>query len=273
MVARLLIDASQDYGLSVAPSSFRWGYLSTRAAIGRELYQASYAFLGLFRGGLAKATILARGGFAAICGSSLATAATMSKVAIPQIRRFGYGDSLSTAPIAAGGTLGTLIPPLAIFVNFGLLGETSIGKPFIAGIVPGLNGIVFYICAVRHAIWRNPSSGLPGERTKWSYRLVALTSIRAVLLLFFLVIGGLYGVLDVWTIHIRFSPTEAAGMGAMGAIRGAILRSGWRLDFSRYRKFSRIARSSACGGSQLVAFSVDDPVLNSPNLCRAGLRV
>ena len=224
MVARLLIDASQDYGLSVVPLFILMGLFINKGGISRELYQASYAFLGHFRGGLAMATILACGGFAAICGSSLATAATMSKVAMPQMRRFGYGDSLSTASIAAGGTLGILIPPSVILVIYGLLTETSIGKLFIAGIVPGIVGIVFYILAVRYTIWRNPSSGPPGERTGWKDRLDALKSIWAVLLLFFLVIGGLYGALDVWPIHLRFSPTEAAGMGAAGAFLIAIAR-------------------------------------------------
>ncbi len=224
MVARLLIDASQDYGLSVVPLFILMGLFINKGGISRELYQASYAFLGHFRGGLAMATILACGGFAAICGSSLATAATMSKVAMPQMRRFGYGDSLSTASIAAGGTLGILIPPSVILVIYGLLTETSIGKLFIAGIVPGIVGIVFYILAVRYTIWRNPSSGPPGERTAWKDRLDALKSIWAVLLLFFLVIGGLYGALDVWPIYLRFSPTEAAGMGAAGAFLIAIAR-------------------------------------------------
>jgi C4-dicarboxylate transporter DctM subunit len=138
MVGRLLIDTSQDYGLSVIPLFILMGLFVNKGGISRELYNVSNSFLGHFRGGLAMATIVACGGFAAICGSSLATAATMSKVAMPEMRKYGYADSLSTASIAAGGTLGILIPPSVILVIYGLLTETSIGKLFVAGIIPGM---------------------------------------------------------------------------------------------------------------------------------------
>ncbi|MEX3011811.1 TRAP transporter large permease [Hoeflea sp. TYP-13] len=224
MVARLIIDASQDYGLSVVPLFILMGLFVNKGGISRELYQVSYAFLGHLRGGLAMATIVACGGFAAVCGSSLATAATMSKVAMPQMRKYGYADSLSTASIAAGGTLGILIPPSVILVIYGLLTETSIGKLFIAGIVPGMLGILFYLCAVFFTVSRNPEAGPAGQRTTWRDRLTALKGVWAVLALFFLVIGGLYGALDFWPIHLAFSPTEAAGMGAAGAFLIALSR-------------------------------------------------
>ncbi|MDA4845428.1 TRAP transporter large permease [Hoeflea poritis] len=224
MVARLIIDASQDYGLSVVPLFILMGLFVNKGGISRELYQVSYAFLGHLRGGLAMATIVACGGFAAVCGSSLATAATMSKVAMPQMRKYGYADSLSTASIAAGGTLGILIPPSVILVIYGLLTETSIGKLFIAGIIPGMLGILFYLCAVAFTVTRNPDAGPAGQRTVWRDRLRALNGVWAVLLLFFLVIGGLYGALDFWPIYLAFSPTEAAGMGAAGAFLIALSR-------------------------------------------------
>lgn len=224
MVARLVIDASQDYGLSVVPLFVLMGLFVNKGGISRELYQVSNAFLGHFRGGLAMATIVACGGFAAICGSSLATAATMSKVAMPEMRKFGYADSLSTASIAAGGTLGILIPPSVILVIYGLLTETSIGKLFIAGIIPGFLGILFYLVAVRYSVARNPAAGPAGPRSSWGARFTALKGVWAVLLLFFLVIGGLYGALDFWPIYLAFSPTEAAGMGAAGAFLIALLR-------------------------------------------------
>jgi len=226
MVGRILIDASQDYGLSVVPLFILMGLFVNRGGLSRELYQVSFSFLGHMRGGLAMATIVACGGFSAICGSSLATAATMSKVAMPQMRRFGYDDKLSTASIAAGGTLGILIPPSVILVIYGLLTETSIGKLFVAGILPGLLGIVFYLGAVRYTVLRNPAAGPAGEHTSWRGRLTALKSIWAVLLLFFLVIGGLYGALDFAPLNLTFSPTEAAGMGAMGAFLIALGRGG-----------------------------------------------
>ncbi len=224
MTARLIIDTSQDYGLSVVPLFILMGLFVNKAGISRELYAASNAFLGHFRGGLAMATIVACGGFAAISGSSLATAATMSKVAMPEMRRFGYADKLSTASIAAGGTLGILIPPSVILVIYGLLTETSIGKLFVAGIIPGLLGVVLYLVAVQFTVWRDPEAGPAGERINLSGKLSALKDVWAVLLLFFLVIGGLYGVFDVPPINLSFSPTEAAGMGAMGAFLIALAR-------------------------------------------------
>lgn len=224
MVARLIIDTSQNYGLSVVPLFILMGLFVNKAGISRELYAASNAFLGHLRGGLAMATIVACGGFAAISGSSLATAATMSKVAMPEMRRYNYADSLSTASIAAGGTLGILIPPSVILVIYGLLTETSIGKLFIAGVIPGTIGILFYLFAVRYAVWRDPAAGPPGERLGWVDRIRALRAVWAVLLLFFLVIGGLYGLFDFEPLNIAFSPTEAAGMGAMGAFLIALAR-------------------------------------------------
>ncbi|RMF36238.1 MAG: TRAP transporter large permease [Alphaproteobacteria bacterium] len=224
MVARLLIDTSQDYGLSVVPLFILMGLFVNKGGISRELYTASNAFLGHLKGGLAMATIVACGGFAAISGSSLATAATMSKVAMPEMRRYGYADRLSTASIAAGGTLGILIPPSVILVIYGLLTETSIGKLFIAGVVPGLLGILLYLVAVRFTVWRDPAAGPAGDRVDWPARFRALRDVWAVLLLFFVVIGGLYGVFDVPPLNITFSPTEAAGMGAMGAFLIALAR-------------------------------------------------
>jgi len=224
MVGRLITDTAQDYGLSVVPLFILMGLFVNKGGLSRELYQVSFAFLGHMRGGLAMATIVACAGFAAICGSSLATAATMSKVALPQMRKYNYSDKLSTASIAAGGTLGILIPPSVILVIYGLLTETSIGKLFIAGIVPGLLGIVLYLVAVKFTVTRDPVAGPAGERTNWSDRFLAIRGIWAVLLLFFLVIGGLYGALDVWPLHLTFSPTEAAGMGAAGAFLIALSR-------------------------------------------------
>lgn len=230
MAGRQITDTAQDYGLSVIPLFILMGLFVNRGGMARELYAVSNAFLGHMRGGLAMATVMACGGFSAICGSSLATAATMSKVAMPEMRRFNYSDQLATASIAAGGTLGILIPPSVILVIYGILTETSIGKLFMAGIIPGVMGILFYLGAVRWTVWREPESGPAGQRTPWPERIVALKSVWAVLLLFFLVIGGLYGVFDVAPLNLTFSPTEAAGMGAMGAFVIALSRGG--LDFA-----------------------------------------
>ncbi|WP_068086657.1 TRAP transporter large permease [Polycladidibacter stylochi] len=224
MVGRQVMDMSQDYGLSVVPLFILMGLFVNKGGLSRELYAASNAFLGHMRGGLAMATVVACGGFSAICGSSLATAATMSKVAMPEMRRYKYDDGLSTASIAAGGTLGILIPPSVILVLYGLLTETSIGKLFIAGIIPGTLGILFYLFAVRWTVYRNPEAGPAGEKSSWRERLLAIKGVWAVLLLFFIVIGGLYGAFDFAPLNLTFSPTEAAGMGAMGAYLIALSR-------------------------------------------------
>ena len=208
-VAGKILDTATQYGLSVIPLFLLMGNLIARAGVARKLYDASNAFLGHRPGGLAAATIVACGGFSAICGSSLATAATMSKVAVPSMRRFGYADSLSTAAVAAGGTLGILIPPSVILVIYGLLTQTSIRELFAAGFIPGLVGVLFYIGAVRYVVWRRPESGPAGEKVPWRGRLRALAGARGALVLFVVVMGGIYAGI--------FTPTEAAGVGAAGA--------------------------------------------------------
>ena len=163
-VGQTAFDAAINYELSVVPLFVLMGNFVTRARLSSELYTASNAFLGHRKGGLAMATIVACGGFSAICGSSLATAATMAKVAMPSMRRFGYDDSLAAGSIAAGGTLGILIPPSVLLVIYGILTQTSIGKLFAAGIMPGLVGILFYLAAVKAVIMIKPSAGPAGER-------------------------------------------------------------------------------------------------------------
>ena len=258
MVARLILDTAQDYGLSVVPLFILMGLFVNKGGLSRELYQVSYAFLGHLRGGLAMATILACGLFSAICGSSLATAATMSKVAMPQMRRFGYDDRLSTASIAAGGTLGILIPPSVILVIYGLLTETSIGKLFIAGIVPGALGVLLYLGAVAFTTARRPESGPAGERTPWAGRRRALSEVWPVLLLFFLVIGGLYGALDVWPLSLTFSPTEAAGMGATGAFLIALARGTLTV-----RETFEVLRDTAATSASLFAVLIGASVFSN----------
>lgn len=261
MVGRQITDTAQDYGLSVVPLFILMGLFVNKGGMARELYAVSNVFLGHLRGGLAMATVAACGGFSAICGSSLATAATMSKVAMPEMRRFNYSDQLSTASIAAGGTLGILIPPSVILVIYGLLTETSIGKLFMAGILPGLLGIVLYMAAVRYTVWRDPAAGPAGERTAWPDRLKALRQIWAVLLLFFLVIGGLYGIFDVAPLNLAFSPTEAAGMGAMGAFLIALARGGLTLhglfDVLRETAFTTASLFAVLIGAQIFSAFVN----------------
>jgi len=204
------------YLLSVVPLFVLMGNFVTQSRLSQELYAAAYAFLGHRKGGLAMSTIVACGGFGAVCGSSLATTATMCKVAYPEMRKLGYSQTLASGSIAAGGTLGILIPPSVVMVVYAILTQQSIGKMFAAGILPGLLAIGLYLLAVRWTIWRNPADGPPGERMTWPQRLRALREVWGVLVLFGVVMGGIYGGI--------FSSTEAAGIGACGAFLFALLR-------------------------------------------------
>jgi len=215
-ISNTVIEAGMSYSLSVLPLFVLMGNFATRARLSEELYAASYAFIGHWRGGLASATVVACGGFGAICGSSIATAATMAKVAMPSMRRFGYSDSLATGAIAAGGTLGILIPPSVIMIIYGILTETSIGALFAAGLLPGVLALACYLAAVRLSTMIDPKAGPPGPRMNWADRLKTLRSVWGVLLLFAIVMGGMYGGV--------FTPTEAAGIGAGGAFLFALAR-------------------------------------------------
>jgi C4-dicarboxylate transporter DctM subunit len=204
------------YTLSVVPLFVLMGNFVTRAGMSRELYAAAYSFIGHKRGGLAMSTVMACAGFGAICGSSIATTATMARVSMPEMRRFGYRDSFAAGAIAAGGTLGILIPPSVIMVLYAIMTEQSIGALFAAGVVPGIMATLFYMAAAAIVTARNPALGPPGERSSWAERLAALKAIWGVVVLFGIVMGGMYG---GW-----FTPTEAAGIGAMGGFLFALVR-------------------------------------------------
>ncbi len=225
MVGAVTYETGLSYSLSVVPLFVLMGNLVTRAGLSEELYKASHAFLGHRRGGLAMATIVACGGFSAICGSSIATAATMAKVAVPPMRRYGYSEALASGSVAAGGTLGILIPPSVVLVIYGILTQQNIGKLFIAGVLPGLLAILCYIGAVMLTVRLDPKSGPPTERVPMAERMRALKSVWGVIVLFAIVLGGIYGGV--------FTPTEAAGIGAFGAFVFAVWRCGWSLKFIR----------------------------------------
>jgi C4-dicarboxylate transporter DctM subunit len=222
-----------DFNFAVVPLFLLMGSFATTSGMSRELFRAGNAFLGNLRGGLGIATIAACGGFAAICGSSVATAATFSRVAYPEMRRYGYPQSFSTGVIAAGGTLGIMIPPSTVFAVYGLITEQDIGKLFIAGVMPGILAIVMYMLTITiiGKLW--PNYLPPGKRVSWKERGESLRDIWATLILFAFVIGGIYGGL--------FTATEAAGMGAVGAfilgvVRGRLSRKDIRrslLDTTR----------------------------------------
>jgi tripartite ATP-independent transporter DctM subunit len=215
LLGQTAYETALTYNLSVVPMFVLMGYIAGEARLSEALYRACNAWLGHRRGGLALATIGGCGAFAAICGSSLATAATMAQIALPEMRRYGYDDRLATGSVAAGGTIGILIPPSIIMVIYGLLTETSISQLFLAGFLPGIltvAGFMLTIAAMTHV---DPRLGPPGKRSALRDRVTALRSVWGAAALFLLVIGGLYvGV---------FSPTEAASIGAVGALVLGIL--------------------------------------------------
>lgn len=210
------------YNLSVVPMFVLMGYIAGGAGLSEALYRAGNAWLGHRRGGLALATIGACGAFSAICGSSLATAATMCQIALPEMRRHGYDDRLATGSIAAGGTIGILIPPSVLMVVYGLLTETSISRLFLAGILPGILTVIVFMITVSITTRLDPKLGPRGPRFPIRERFKAARDVWGTAALFLLVIGGLY--LGV------FSPTEAASVGAVGAAGLAALNR--RLDFA-----------------------------------------
>ena len=209
LLGQVVAEVGTSSALALLPLFVLMGNFVTRAGLSRDLYVAADALIGNRRGGLAMATVIACGGFSAICGSSLATAATMSKVAMPQMRAYQYKNTLAAGSIAAGGTLGILIPPSIILVLYGTITETSIGKLFFAALVPGILGVVFYLAAVWFVTWRDPDSAPPGPRRSWAERLRALWNISGVVVLFVTVMGGIYAGV--------FTPTESASIGAAGA--------------------------------------------------------
>ena len=212
----VVYESGFQYTLSVVPLFILMGNFVTRAGMSKELYRAAYTFVGHLRGGLAMATVMACAGFGAICGSSIATAATMTKVAYPSMRDHKYSDELAVGTIAAGGTLGILIPPSTIMVIYGIMTETNIGKLFAAGVLPGLVAVLLLCAAVQYMCWRNPLAGPRAERIGWPERWKALRDVWAVVVLFTVVMGGIYGGI--------FTATEGAGIGAAGAFCFALVR-------------------------------------------------
>ncbi|MGH1358197.1 MAG: TRAP transporter large permease [Burkholderiaceae bacterium] len=213
------------YTLSVVPLFVLMGNFVTRARMSRDLYQAAYSVVGHWRGGLALSTIVACAGFGAICGSSIATTATMARVAMPEMQRFNYAPAFAAGSICAGATLGILIPPSVIMVIYGIMTEQSIGALFAAGVIPGLLATALYMAASALITWRRPDYGPPGQRPTTTARWAALRKIWGVLVLFALVMGGMYGGF--------FTPTEAAGVGAAGGFIFALARGSLTLPVLR----------------------------------------
>ncbi|MCC6210079.1 MAG: TRAP transporter large permease [Burkholderiales bacterium] len=264
MTQTKVYETGRNYTLSVLPLFILMGNFVTRAGMSQELFRTAYAFIGHLRGGLAMATIVGCAGFGAICGSSIATAATFAKVAYPSMKRFGYADHLSTGAIAAGGTLGILIPPSTIMVIYGILTNTNIGKLFAAGILPGILATLLLCLAVRYVTWRDPQAGPPGERQPWRERWATLRGLQWFALVGALLIAAVrlgwlkgddaavIGALVVFVLSLFFkgvssvialfvlvmggiyggvfTAVEGAGVGAFGALVFALARRAldWR---------------------------------------------
>ena len=213
-----------DYGFSVIPLFIIMGEFCFVAGISGDLYEAAHKFLGNLRGGLAMATIGACSGFAAVSGSSVATAATIGTIALPQMKKYKYDPALAAGTVAAGGTIGVLIPPSVSMVVYGIITEQSIGKLFLAGFVPGVIQALLFIGAISIICFFNPYAGPPGPGTTVWEKIRALKSVGIIIILFLLVIGGLYTGI--------FSPTEAAGVGACGAFVFALFKK--RLNWEKF---------------------------------------
>jgi C4-dicarboxylate transporter, DctM subunit len=251
--AQVVFDTGFAYTLSVVPLFVLMGNFVARAGLAHELFHAANTFIGHLRGGLAHATILACAGFGAICGSSIATAATMSKVAYPPMKALGYAPYLSTGVIAAGGTLGILIPPSTILVIYGIVTETNIGKLFAAGVLPGVLCVVLLMLGVNWITWRDPQAGPAGKRATWAERWTALRGIWGVVLLVFLVLGGIYGGV--------FTATEGAGIGAFGSFFFALVRRAITLK-TLYEVLVESARTTAMLFTILIAATIFSSFVN-----------
>jgi C4-dicarboxylate transporter DctM subunit len=196
--------------VAAVPLFILMGAVVSNTGVGGDLYQTAYKWFGQLRGGVAMATVVACGGFAAISGSSSAAAATMGKLALPEMKKYHYDNKLATGCVAAGGTIGILIPPSMGFILYGILTEISIGKLFMAGVIPGILEVVFYIGAIFIVCRFNPTLGPAGPKTVFKEKIASLKYTWAMLTLFLLVMGGIYG---GW-----FTPTEAGAVGAFGAM-------------------------------------------------------
>ncbi|RST85556.1 TRAP transporter permease [Aquibium carbonis] len=216
LLAQSPIRVITDFNLSLIPFFILMGVFATNSGMSRELFRAGHAWLGFLKGGMALSTIAACGGFAAICGSSVATAATMTKIALPEMKRVGYSNELASGVIAAGGTLGILIPPSVVLAVYAFITEQDVGKLFIAGIVPGALAVIMYMLTVRVAYRRSLP---PGERFHFGDAVRSLRDVWAVLILFIAIIGSMY--LGIAT------ATEAAAVGSVltcliGVLRGRL---------------------------------------------------
>jgi C4-dicarboxylate transporter, DctM subunit len=245
LLATDIFDILSNYGLTVVPLFILMGQIAFNAGIAKRLYNAADKFIGHVPGGLAMATVAGATAFKAICGSGPATAATFAAVAVPEMDKFGYSRKLSTGVVASVGTLGILIPPSVALIILGILMEQSIGKLFLAGVVPGLIIALFFIAVIYVWCRINPALGPHGQRSTWKERFASIPEVLSVGMIFLLVIGGL--------MQGFFTPTEAGSVGTLAVLLFVFFKKD--IKFQGYVKSLREALRTACMVSMLVTCS------------------
>ena len=216
IMAKVIFDVFSSYSLTVIPLFILMGQIAFHAGISGRLFNVAYKFMGHWPGGMAIATVGACAGFSAICGSTNATAATMAAVTLPEMRKYKYHDNLATGVVAAGGSLGILVPPSVVFIIYGIMTEQSIGKLFMAGILPGILLTLLFIMAIIIWTWLRPEIAPRAPKASFKEKMTSLSGLIETLILFVMVMGGLF--LGI------FTPTEAGAVGAFGTLGIAVLR-------------------------------------------------
>ena len=247
LLSQDIFETFSSYPLSVIPMFILMGSFAFASGISERLYKTTHTWVGSLRGGLTIATVLACSGFAAISGSTASTAATMGKIALPEMRKYKYDITLATGTVASAGTLGILIPPSTVFIVYGMLVEESIGKLFVAGIVPGILLTLMFVAVVAILCFRDPTLGPPGAATSWKEKIRATGGIVEALVLFLLAIGGLF---LGW-----FSPTQAGAIGAGGALLIGLTRR--KLTWKNFIESGKDGLLTAC----MVIFIITGAVI------------
>ncbi|RPJ00882.1 MAG: TRAP transporter large permease [Deltaproteobacteria bacterium] len=245
LLAKDIFDVLASYGFTVIPLFVLMGQVAFNAGIAKRLFNASYKFIGHIPGGLAMATVAGATAFKAICGSSPATAATFASVAVPEMDRYGYDKKLSTGIVATVGTLGVLIPPSVTLIVFGIITEQSIGKLFLAGLIPGLIIAFFFIVIIYGWCRINPALGPRGEKSTWKERIASLPEVALVILIFLIIVGGL--------MMGFFTPTEAGSVGTFAVLLLSIAKKD--INFKGYIKSVAESLRTACMVLMLIAGS------------------
>ncbi len=243
LLAKDFYEVFSNYDLTTIPLFILMGQLAFSSGISRRLYDTAYKFLGGIRGGLAIATVTACTAFGAVCGSSAATAATMATVGLPEMKRFGYANELSTGSVASGGGLGMIMPPSVVLIIYGILTEQSIGKLFVAGIFPAILVTILFIITI--TIWCAfmPAQGPSGESFSWKVKLQSLLDLGETLAVFALVMGGLFFGL--------FTPTEAAAVGVMGVLLASLIHR--QLTWTSFKDALYETLKTSCMVMMLIA--------------------